>query len=255
MKTRLTLLAIALAAVLVGCGVDPTPTPNAPASTPTPTATTPAPTPTPSPTLTPTPTAVPPAWLTTLIGRFENEPVANPPIVISRYRYEGRAVYFVPQRCCDIFSDLYDEDGNVIAHPDGGITGQGDGRAPDFAADAQFQHVVWRDLRAPDGTQRVTVAVPIDLLEVVAIKTGYQANVVSGLPNGCTSFDSLTVSLDAALRLFTIEVINLAPAPDAQVACTLQYGMVDHSVLLEGVEAGVTYKVAANDATTTFTVQ
>jgi hypothetical protein len=93
----------------------------------------------------------------------------------------------------------------------------------------------------------VQVAAPIDLLEVVEIKSGYQANVVSGLPSGCASFDNLTVRLNAATRLFTIEVLNLAPAPDANVACTLQYGQIDHAVLLEGVESGNTYNVAAND--------
>jgi hypothetical protein len=254
MKTRLTLLAIALVAVLAACGVNPastpTPTPGDPGSTPAPTTT-----PTLVPTLTPTPTAVPPSWLTALVERFQAEPVANPPLSIRRYRYEGNAVYYVPQRCCDIFSDLYDDEGNVIAHPDGGITGQGDGRAPDFASNAEFQHVVWRDLRGPDGTERVQVAAPIDLLEVFAIKSGYRANVVSGLPNGCVSFDSLAASLNSATRLFTIEVLNLAPAPDENVACTQQYGQVDHAVLLDGVETGNTYNVAANDTKTTFTAK
>ena len=32
----------------------------------------------------------------------------EPAPVVSEYRYGARAVYFVPQRCCDIFSDLYD---------------------------------------------------------------------------------------------------------------------------------------------------
>jgi len=161
----------------------------------------------------------------------------------------------VPQHCCDIFSDLYGDEGNVIAHSDGGVTGQGDSRAPDFASSAEFQYVVWRDTRGPDGIERVQVAAPIDLLEVVEIKIGYQANVVSGLPGGCVSFDSLTVRLNAATRLFTIEVLNLAPAPDSNVACTLQYGQIDHSVLLEGVESGNTYNVAANNAITAFTAK
>jgi hypothetical protein len=152
----------------------------------------------------------------------------------------------VPQHCCDIFSDLYDDEGNVIAHSDGGVTGQGDSRAPDFASSAEFQYVVWRDTRGPDGIERV---------QVVEIKIGYQANVVSGLPGGCVSFDSLTVRLNAATRLFTIEVLNLAPAPDSNVACTLQCGQIDHSVLLEGVESGNTYNVAANNAITAFTVK
>jgi hypothetical protein len=73
---------------------------------------------------------------------IQAEPLTNPPVVISRYRYQGQAVYFAPQHYCDIFSHFYDDEGNVIAHPDGGITRQGDGRARDFASSAEFQYVV-----------------------------------------------------------------------------------------------------------------
>tara|TARA_B100000809_G_scaffold230761_1_gene245419 strand:+ start:435 stop:590 length:156 start_codon:yes stop_codon:yes gene_type:complete len=33
----------------------------------------------------------------------------------------------VLKECCDQFSDLLDAEGNLIGHPDGGITGRGDG--------------------------------------------------------------------------------------------------------------------------------
>ena len=36
-------------------------------------------------------------------------------------------VYYVVHQCCDQFSDLLDANGNLIWHPDGGITGMGDG--------------------------------------------------------------------------------------------------------------------------------
>ena len=72
------------------------------------------------------------AWLIDLINSQKNELVANPPAFIAQYEYKRQTVYFLPQRCCDIFSNLYDAQGSVIGHPDGGITGQGDGRAPDF---------------------------------------------------------------------------------------------------------------------------
>ena len=59
-----------------------------------------------------------PEWLNDLISRQQREPVASPPALIAQYEYRGQTVYFLPQRCCDIFSDLYDADGNVIGHPD-----------------------------------------------------------------------------------------------------------------------------------------
>jgi hypothetical protein len=48
------------------------------------------------------------AWLIDLINTQKNEPVADPPAFIAQYEYKGQTVYFLPQRCCDIFSNLYD---------------------------------------------------------------------------------------------------------------------------------------------------
>ena len=87
-------------------------------------------------------------WLTGLIQRLEREPVSNPPASITRYEYNGQTVYFIPQRCCDIFSDLYDADGLIIGHPDGGITGQGDGRVSDFFKSRSNGSVIWQDQRS-----------------------------------------------------------------------------------------------------------
>jgi hypothetical protein len=89
----------------------------------------------------------PPAWVTSLIHQFESEPVANPPASVARYEYKGREVYFVPQRCCDIMSDVYSADGAILCHPDGGFTGKGDGMCADFFAARRNEHIVWQDAR------------------------------------------------------------------------------------------------------------
>ncbi len=88
-----------------------------------------------------------PAWVNQLIARFEREPVGNPPQSIYRYEYKGKIVYYVPQQCCDQFSTLYDEQGQVICAPDGGITGKGDGKCPDFRGEAKNERLIWRDSR------------------------------------------------------------------------------------------------------------
>lgn len=88
-----------------------------------------------------------PAWLQTLIAKIASEPVTNPPSSIIRYRYNGATVYYRPARCCDIFSDLYNESGTLICHPDGGIAGNGDGRCSDFLAARTDEQVVWTDPR------------------------------------------------------------------------------------------------------------
>lgn len=50
-----------------------------------------------------------------------------------QYRYQNQTVYYVPPGCCDLPGTLYDRQGNVLCHPDGGFTGLGDRRCPDFA--------------------------------------------------------------------------------------------------------------------------
>ena len=245
MRFRMFSVLLLIAAFTTACGVPATATPPPSAgSTPTPTSA-----PTPSPTI-----GAHPAWLAQLIATFTAGEVADPPITISEYVYNGAAVYFVPQRCCDIFSDLYDDSGVLIAHPDGGIAGTGDGRASDFSTSARFVRVVWEDPRG----QRELVQAPIESVEVVVLESyppQYRALVTSGLPNGCARFHHWTVHLDEAARLFTIEVLNSAPKPGADTLCAMVYGTLDHSIPLEGVESGQTYKVEVNGQATTFTAQ
>lgn len=88
-----------------------------------------------------------PAWLNDLIDKMASEPVADPPAKIIQYDYKGSTVYYVPPRCCDIMSDLYDVNGNIICHPDGGVDGLGDGMCPDFFTQISNGIVIWEDQR------------------------------------------------------------------------------------------------------------
>lgn len=88
-----------------------------------------------------------PSCISDMIDTMEEEPAANPPASITRYEYEGETVYYVPQRCCDIPSVLYDSKCEVICSPDGGLSGDGDGRCPDFFDEATDKTVIWEDDR------------------------------------------------------------------------------------------------------------
>ena len=88
-----------------------------------------------------------PGWVDVLIRKFESEPVGNPPQSIWRYEYKGQIVYYVPAQCCDMFSSLYDANGNVICAPGGGITGTGDGRCADFNSQKTGEKLIWKDPR------------------------------------------------------------------------------------------------------------
>ena len=47
----------------------------------------------------------------------------------------------VVKECCDQFSDLLDSEGNLIGHPDGGITGRGDGMTKFSPTDLQGDEI------------------------------------------------------------------------------------------------------------------
>jgi hypothetical protein len=88
-----------------------------------------------------------PAWVDKLIAQFERDPVGNPPQSIWSYEYNDQVVYFIPAQCCDMYSTLYDASGNVICAPDGGFTGKGDGRCPDFFSQRTNEQLIWQDSR------------------------------------------------------------------------------------------------------------
>jgi len=88
-----------------------------------------------------------PGWINALIEKFQSEPVGNPPQSIWRFEYNGETVYYVPAQCCDQFSSLYNSDGKYICAPDGGISGGGDRRCPDFFKNSRNKTLIWQDTR------------------------------------------------------------------------------------------------------------
>jgi hypothetical protein len=88
-----------------------------------------------------------PVCIKNLIDSFKKEEKQNPPRSVYSYTYNGKTVYYVPPICCDFFSDLYDEHCNIIAHPDGGFTGRGDGKLPDFSTARTNEKLIWHDKR------------------------------------------------------------------------------------------------------------
>ncbi|HMI78284.1 MAG TPA: hypothetical protein VK484_05795 [Ferruginibacter sp.] len=82
-----------------------------------------------------------------LVTQFQEEDKQNPPRSIYRYMYNGNLVYYVPPVCCDQFSDLYNTKCELIGHPDGGFTGRGDGKHPDFMNIRSEEKLIWKDER------------------------------------------------------------------------------------------------------------
>jgi len=88
-----------------------------------------------------------PACIKKLITQFQEEDKQNPPRSIYRYTYKGNFVYYVSPICCDHFSDLYNSKCELIGHPDGGFTGRGDGKVPDFGTAKSEEKLIWKDER------------------------------------------------------------------------------------------------------------
>ena len=88
-----------------------------------------------------------PACIKKLVVQFQQEEKQNPPRSIYSYTYNGKLVFYVPAICCDFFSDLYDDTCKLVAHPDGGFTGRGDGTVPDFMQTRTNEKLLWKDER------------------------------------------------------------------------------------------------------------
>ena len=65
------------------------------------------------------------------------------PQSITRYLYKGQTVYYMLSPCCDKYNIVFDSDCNILGFPDGGYTGRGDGKMPDFHKKAVKDKIVW----------------------------------------------------------------------------------------------------------------
>lgn len=81
------------------------------------------------------------------IKRIKKKDVSNPPSGVWQYEYNGQEVYYFPPTCCDMPSTLMDEGCKAICSPDGGLTGGGDGKCPDFFAKRTNEKLIWQDDR------------------------------------------------------------------------------------------------------------
>ena len=88
-----------------------------------------------------------PAWLKARIKTVLGERKRNPITRILRYTYGGQTVYYISAPCCDQYSEVLDTKGKPVCNPDGGITGKGDGKCPDFDKNKTNEKLVWQDPR------------------------------------------------------------------------------------------------------------
>ena len=87
--------------------------------------------------------AVLPTCIKNKIDSFKLKEAHEKPQRVLEYVYKGKKVYFVVMPCCDFFNEVYDDKCNFLGAPDGGFTGKGDGKIPDFFEEAKSEKLVW----------------------------------------------------------------------------------------------------------------
>ncbi len=85
-----------------------------------------------------------PACIQSKIDSFKLKEVHEKPQKVVEYKYKGKMVYYVVMPCCDFYNEVYDDNCNFLGAPDGGFTGKGDGKLPDFFAEAKEEKVMWQ---------------------------------------------------------------------------------------------------------------
>lgn len=196
-----------------------------------------------------------PSWIDQLIQRLNNAPAENPPASVTQYEYKGQTVYYVPPQHADIWSTLYDTQGEIIGHPDGGISGTGDGRVQDFLKERKNEHLIWADKREYDPDMIKAMA-PIESIEILIAESypqQYFGLVVSGLPNSCAKYGGYYLTRDG--DTISIEMVNWKPA-DPNTACAEIYSTAEHNIPLGSeFDSGRTYTLDVNDKTVNLTAQ
>ena len=84
-----------------------------------------------------------PTCIKNKIDSFKLKEAHEKPQRVLEYMYKGKKVYYVVMPCCDFFNEVYDDKCNFLGAPDGGFTGKGDGKIPDFFAEAKNEKLVW----------------------------------------------------------------------------------------------------------------
>ncbi len=87
-----------------------------------------------------------PVCIETKIEAIKIEPVGNPPAEVWKWEADGNTYYYFNSPCCDQYNYLYDGNCEVICVPDGGFTGKGDQKCPDFSVDLK-KTLIWKDER------------------------------------------------------------------------------------------------------------
>jgi hypothetical protein len=84
-----------------------------------------------------------PGWMEKIVQKLRTQPRRNPPVSISRYRYQDQTVYYIPAGVLVQSAILYDEGGEVLCQPGKA----GSAGCPDFFEKRRDGVTIWLDVR------------------------------------------------------------------------------------------------------------
>ena len=87
-----------------------------------------------------------PSCIDSKINALKSEPVRNPPAEVWKWETNGSTYYYFNSPCCDQYNFLLNEKCETICAPDGGFTGKGDLKCPDFEENI-IRTLIWKDER------------------------------------------------------------------------------------------------------------
>ena len=85
-----------------------------------------------------------PACIKNKINTFKKARKHEQPQKVIEYVYMDKKVYYIVMPCCDFFNEVYDATCKLMGSPDGGITGRGDGKLPDFFKKTSKEKLIWQ---------------------------------------------------------------------------------------------------------------
>ena len=87
-----------------------------------------------------------PSCINLKIEAIKKEPVRNPPAEVWKWEEGKKMYYYITSDCCDQYNYLYNDNCEVICAPDGGFTGKGDQKCPNFD-EKIIKTLIWKDQR------------------------------------------------------------------------------------------------------------
>jgi hypothetical protein len=75
---------------------------------------------------------------------FTQDMTRKPPIEVWKWEVDGNTYYYFVSDCCDQYNYLFTSNCEMVCAPDGGFSGKGDGKCPEFEGQIE-KTLMWKN--------------------------------------------------------------------------------------------------------------